>query len=160
MRGISPSPARIGVALAVVAALAGCHRTTGTLSDEQQRRFDTEGIVRRGVDLRFRYTHDAGTREAGWEEDDASIVVTKQSVVIHRGDRFRLEITPRSTGVYEVSRDHDRLVLHAGSGKSAVSWSFRPPDDAAGWAEDIRAVIRGTTGAVRRKKDTPDDRER
>lgn len=150
----------VRVVVGVLLLLAACHRTTGTLSDEQQRRFDTEGIVRRGVDLSFRYTHDGGTREAGWEEDDASIVVTKQSVVIHRSDRFRLEITPRSTGVYEVTRDHDRLALHAGSGKSAVSWSFRPSDDAAGWAKDIRAVIRASAGAARRKKDDPDDRER
>ncbi len=143
-----PRVSRAAIALLLVAA---CQRTTGTLSEEQQHRFETEGIVRRAVDVLFRYSHDGGTRDAGWEEDDASIVVTKESVVIHRGDRFRLEITPRSTGVYEVARDHDRLRLHAGSGKSAVSWSFRPPDDAPGWAEDIRAVIRGTAGAARRQ---------
>ena len=84
---------------------------------------------------------------AGVEEN---LVVTEQSVVIHRGDRFLLEITPRSTGVYEVARDHDRLSLRAGSGKSIKSWSVRPPEDAAGWAESIRAVIRGTAGAKRR----------
>lgn len=145
-----PPAARARFAITLLLLVAACHRTTGTLSDEQQHRFEQEGIVRRGVDLLFRHTHDTGTRDAGWEEDYASIVVTKASVVIHRGDDFRLEITPRSTGVYEVSRDHDRLALHAGSGKSAVSWSFRPPDDAAGWAEDIRAVIRGTAGEARR----------
>jgi hypothetical protein len=141
-----------GFALVALLLVAGCHRTTGTLAPEQQQRFEREGIVRRGVDLPFRYSHDLGSRDAGWEEDDASIVVTRESVVIHRGDRFRLEITPRSTGFYEVSRDHDRLSLHAGSGKSSVSWSFRPPDDAAGWAEDMRAVIRGTAGAERRER--------
>jgi hypothetical protein len=141
---------RIAFALATVMLAAGCHRTTGTLSEEHQRRFESEGIVRRATDLFFRYTHDTGTRDAGWEEDEASIVVTRQSVVIHRGDRFRLEITPRSTGFYRILRDRDRLSLHAGSGKSAVSWSFRPPDDPAGWVEDIRAVIRGTAGAERR----------
>ncbi|MEO6027845.1 MAG: hypothetical protein ABIR79_13350 [Candidatus Binatia bacterium] len=136
----------------VLTVLGGCHRTTGTLSEEQQRRFEGEHIVRRAVDLLIRHTHDGGTRDAGWEEDDASIVVTEQSVVIHRGDRFRLEITPRSTGAYEVARDHDRLSLHTGSGKSAASWSFRPPDDAAGWADDIRKVIRGTVGTERRER--------
>jgi hypothetical protein len=70
--------------------------------------------------------------------------------VIHRGDRFLLEITPRSTGYYEVARDHDRLGIRAGSGKSTRSWSFRPPEDAAGWAEAIRAVIRDSAGAQRR----------
>ncbi len=147
------------VAAAALAAVAGCHRTTGTLSEEQQRRFESEHIVRRAVDLLFRHTHDGGTRDAGWEEDEASIVVTEQSVVIHRGDRFRLEITPRSTGVYEVARDHDRLSLHAGSGKSAASWSFRPPDDPAGWADDIRTVIRGSVGAARRERGDGRERE-
>jgi hypothetical protein len=132
--------------------LAGCHRSTGTLSEDLQRRFEAEHIVRRAIDVLFRYTHDSGTRDAGWEEDDASIIVTEQSVVIHQGDRFRLEITPRSTGFYEVARDHERLSLHAGSGKSAVSWSFRPPDDAPGWAADIRKVIAGTAGVERRER--------
>jgi hypothetical protein len=140
------------VAASLALLAAGCHRTTGTLTPEQEQRFVREGIVRRGVDLLFRYTHDTGSRDAGWEEADASIVVTKESVVIHRRDRFRLEITPRSTGFYEVGRDHDRLSLRAGSGKSAVSWSFRPPENAAGWAEDIRAVIRGTAGVARRER--------
>ena len=140
------------LALGVLVLLAACHRTTGTLSDELQQRFEREGIVRRAVDLPFRQTHDVGTRDAGWEEVTASIVVTKESVVIHRSDTFRLEITPRSIRFYEVSRDHDRLSLHAGDGKSAVLWSFRPPDDADGWAEDIRAVIKGTAGAKRREQ--------
>jgi hypothetical protein len=52
-----------------------------------------------------------------------------------------------------VARDQDRLSLRAGSGKSAARWSFRPPDDATGWAEDIRAVIRGTAGAGRRRRE-------
>jgi hypothetical protein len=142
------------VAVATLATLAACHRTTGTLSEELQRRFEAEHIVRRAVDLLFRHTHDSGTRDAGWEEQDASIVVTEQSVVIHQRDRFRVEITPRSTGFYEVARDHDRLSLHAGSGKSASSWSFRPPDDAPGWAEDIRKVIHTTAGAQRREGTT------
>jgi len=145
-------PAVLAAGLALL-LLGGCHRTTGTLSEEQERRFAAEHVVRRAVDLLFRYTHDTGTRDAGWEEDPASIVVTEQSVVIHRGDRFRLEITPRSTGFYEVSRDHDRLSLHAGGGKSAVSWSFRPPEDAPGWAADIRKAIAGTAGAGRRERD-------
>jgi hypothetical protein len=151
---VRPRRARTAlVAGAVLAVLAGCHRTTGTLSEELQRRFEAEHIVRRAIDVLFRHTHDGGTRDAGWEEQDASIVVTEQSVVIHQGDRFRVEITPRSTGFYEVARDHDRLSLRAGSGKSASSWSFRPPDDAAGWAEDIRKVIRGSAGGLRRARD-------
>lgn len=150
---------RACVALGALVLLAACSRTTGTLSDEQQRRFESEHVVRRGIDLPFRRTHDTGSRDAGWEESTASIVVTEQSVVIHQGDHFWVEITPRSTGFYEVARDHDRLSLRAGSGKSATSWSFRPPDDAAAWAEDIRKVIRGSAGAQRRERDH-DDRSR
>jgi hypothetical protein len=150
---LSTAPKALAVALTWLVLLTGCHRTTGTLGEDQQRRFESEHIVRRATDLLFRHTHDTGTRDAGWEEDYASIIVTEQSVVIHQGDRFRVEIAPRSTGVYEVARDHDRLSLHAGSGKSASSWSFRPPDDAAGWAEDIRKVIRGTAGAQRRARE-------
>lgn len=142
--------------LGVLVLAAACQRTTGTLGDEQQRRFDAEHVVRRAIDLPMRRTHGAGTRDAGWEESVASIVVTEQSVVIHQRDYFWLEITPRSTGSYDVARDHDRLSLHAGSGKSATSWSFRPPDDAEGWADDIRKVIRGTAGARRRER--ADDR--
>jgi hypothetical protein len=36
--------------------------------------------------------------------------------------------------------------ISAGSGRSAESWSFVPPDDAPGWANDIRAVIHGASG--------------
>jgi hypothetical protein len=91
-------------------------------------------------------------RDAGWENVYASIVVTRSRVLIHDGDRVLLEITPRSTGAYDVARDHDRLSLHAGRGGSARSWSFRPADDADGWAEDIRAVIRSTAGEERRRR--------
>lgn len=138
------------LALAGLLLVAACHRTTGTLGPEQQQRFEREGITRHAVNLVFRLTHDAGTRNAGWEELDASIIVTKESVVIHRGVAFRLEITPRSTGFSTVHRDHDRITIHAGGGTSAVVWSFRPPDDAPGWTEDIRAVIDGSAGSGRR----------
>lgn len=53
-----------------------------------------------------------------------------------------VEITPRSTGFYDIHRETDRLSLRAGSGKSALSWSFRPPEDADGWTKDIRAVMK------------------
>lgn len=102
-------------------------------------RFEKEGILRRADDLTFRRTISAGQ---SWDEKRASIVVTHESVFPHVNAKPLVEITPRSTGSYEVHRDHDRLSLHAGSGKSAASWSFRPPDDADGWAVDIRAVIK------------------
>lgn len=143
---------RVAPLVLVALAIAACSRTTGTLSDEQQRRLEAEGIVHRAVDREFRRTHDVGTRDAGWEDMYASIVVTRTSVLIHDGDRVLLEITPRSTGEYDVARDHERLSLHAGRGGSARSWSFRPPDDPEGWADDIRAVIRATAGEERRRR--------
>jgi hypothetical protein len=122
--------------------LTGCRHKTGKLSPELQTRFDREGIVHRADDLMFRRTRPAGQRDSGWDEDTASIIVTSESVFLHVNGRPLVEITPRSTGFYEVHRDHDRVSLHAGGGKSALSWSFRPPDDAEKWATDIRDVIK------------------
>lgn len=64
--------------------------------------------------------------------------MTKESLSLHLNGKPLVEITPRSTGFYQVNRDHDRLSLRAGDGKSAARWSFYPPED----AEDIRVVIR------------------
>lgn len=120
---------------------AGCQKT-GKLSPELTARFEKEGIVHRADDLTFRRTIAAGQRDSGWEEKRASIVVTKESLFLHVNGQSLVEITPRSTGFYEIHRDHDRLSLRAGGGKSGVNWSFRPPDDADGWTSDIRAVIK------------------
>jgi hypothetical protein len=146
-------PVALLVLLALGLVLGACNRTTGTLDAEQQRRVEAEGIVRRAVDLDFRRTHDVGTPDAGWEDGYASIVVTHASVLIHSNERVLLEITPRSTGEYRISRDRDRLSLRAGRGGSVRSWAFRPPDDPEGWANDIRAVIRASAGEQRRRDD-------
>ena len=127
--------------LAFVLLTVGCQKT-GKLSPELQARFDKEVIAHRADDLPFRRTRPAGQRDSGWDEKRASIVVTRESVFLHVNGKPFVEITPRSTGYYEVHRDHDRISLHAGSGKSALSWSFRPPDDADAWAKDIRLVIK------------------
>jgi len=131
--------------LAIITLLAlfvtGCQKT-GKLSPELQARFDREGITHRADDLTFRRTRPAGQRDSGWDEKRASIVVTKESLFLHVNGKPLVEITPRSTGFYEVHRDHDRISLHAGSGNSALSWSFRPPDNAEGWTLDIRNVIK------------------
>ena len=93
-------------------------------------------------DLYFRYTHDVGRRDAGWEDRKASIIVTRQSVIIHKNEKLGLEINPRTRRFVRVRRDGNRVRISAGGGGSAESWSFTPPDDAAGWANDIRAVIK------------------
>jgi hypothetical protein len=134
-----------GVAL-LGAATAGCREKTGELTPSQQQRLDSEGIVRRADDLVFRYTHDVGRRNASWEDRKASIIVTKQSVIIHKNEKLGLEITLRTRRFVQVRRDGNRVRISAGGGQSAESWSFVPPDDAAGWAEDIRAVAK--TGSI------------
>jgi hypothetical protein len=124
------------------ASIAGCSEKTGALTPSQQQRLESEGIVRRADDLMFRYTHDVGRRNAGWEDRKASIIVTKQSVIIHKNEKLGLEITPRTRRFVQVRRDGDRVRISAGGGQSAESWSFVPPDDPAGWARDIRAVVK------------------
>jgi hypothetical protein len=145
-------PARYAAGLAVLACgampVVGCREKTGALTAAQQHRLDSEGVVRRADDLVFRYTHDAGRRDAGWEDRRASVIVTKRSVIIHKNEKLGLEITPGTRRFVEIRRDGDRVRISAGGGKSAESWSFVPPDDAAGWANDIRAVIKaGRTGS-------------
>ncbi len=132
--------------LVLAFVLGGCAEKTGALSSEQQKRLDAEIIVRRADDQTFRYTHGSGTRQAGWEERRASIIVTKQSLIIHKNEKLGLEITPRTRRFVQVRRDGSRVRISAGSGQSAESWSFVPPDDAPGWADDIRAVVKAGKG--------------
>jgi hypothetical protein len=148
MRWKPPSSRMALILLASVATGAtACQEKTGAITPGQQQRLDAEGgIVRRADDLIFRYTHDVGRRDAGWEDRKASIIVTKQSVIIHKNEKLGLEINPRTRRFVQVRRDGDRVRISAGGGASAESWSFVPPDDAAGWANDIRAVVKGTTG--------------
>src|SRR3954463_5366042 len=115
---------------AVILAAAACSEKTGALAPARQHRIDAEGLVRRADDLMFRYTHDAGRREAGWEDRKASILVTKQSVIIHKNEKLGLEITPRTRRFVQVRRDGERVRISAGGGRSAESWSFVPPSDA------------------------------
>jgi hypothetical protein len=133
-----------GLATCVFLALftTGCQKKTGQLSAELQARFEKEGIAHRADDLVFRRTHVAGEQDGSWDEKRASIVVTSTSVFLHENGKPLVEITPRSTGFYEVHREKDRISLRAGSGKSALSWSFRPPGDADKWTIAIRSVIK------------------
>lgn len=121
---------------------AACRPTTGTLPDRLAQRFTAEHIVRQADDQTFRYTYySRATQGPRWEERDASIIVTQQSVFIHKNGKVGLDLTATTRKATEVRRDGDRVIIGAGSGQSKVSWSFRPPEDAAGWAASIRAVI-------------------
>jgi hypothetical protein len=70
-------------ALVLAAVLAACQAGTGQLPPERERRIAQGGVVRRAENQTFRYTHDAGGRDAGWEERRASIIVTHSSLLIH-----------------------------------------------------------------------------
>ena len=140
---------RVMILGAVFALGVGCSERTGALTAAQERRLEAEGLVRRADDLMFRYTHDVGRRESGWEDRKASILVTRQSVIIHKNEKLGLEITPRTRRYVAVRRDGNRVRISAGSGSAAESWSFVPPDDPAGWARDVRAVLSGRAGAPR-----------
>ncbi|MEO8448521.1 MAG: hypothetical protein ABI647_01950 [Gemmatimonadota bacterium] len=128
-------------------ATAGCRTGTSKLTAQQEQRFAAEQVVRRADNLMFRFSHDAGSREAGWEDRLASIIVTNQSVFLHKNEKIGIEITPESRRYYEVHRDHDRVRITAGSGQSRETWSFAPPSDPEGWATDIRAVIKASKSA-------------
>ena len=133
-----------GFAASLLLALftTSCQQKTGELSPEMQARFEKEGIALRADDLTFRRTHIAGEQDGSWDEKKASIIVTSATVFLHVNGKPFVEITPRSTGVYEVHREKDRISLRAGGGKSALSWSFRPPGDPDKWTTAIRAVIK------------------
>jgi hypothetical protein len=129
-----------------IALLAGCAQDTSRLTAEMEARLQSEGIVRRADNLEFRYTRGVGTREAGWENRKASIVVTRQTVYIHKNEKVGLLIGPESRRVCSVERRGDRVRVHAGTGQSAEVWSFVPQDSAEGWARDIRVVIHSRGG--------------
>ncbi|HEY7682244.1 MAG TPA: hypothetical protein VH879_06340 [Gemmatimonadales bacterium] len=133
---------RLAWTLFFVALLAACHRTTATLPPELSSRFQAESVVRRADDLVFRYTYySRSTRGTRWEDRDASIIVTRRSVFIHKNEKVGLDLTPASRKANDVRREGDRVIISSGSGQSRVSWSFRAPEDGEGWARDIRAVI-------------------
>jgi hypothetical protein len=121
-----------------------CQERTGALSAAQETRFADEGIVRRSEDEVFRFTRNPGTRREIREDRLASVVVTRKSVLIHKNEKVGLEITPRSRRFYAVERERNRVRVRSGDGRNEEVWSFEPPDDAAGWVADIRAVIRAS----------------
>jgi len=129
------------VLLALLATIA-CRQTTARLSPELISRFEAESILRRADDQVFRYTYySRSTRSNRWEDRDASIIVTRQSVFIHKNEKVGLDLSAASRKAKDVRREGDRVIISSGSGQSRVSWSFRPPDDAEGWTRDARAAF-------------------
>ncbi|MEO8138349.1 MAG: hypothetical protein ABI742_01825, partial [Gemmatimonadota bacterium] len=98
-------------------------------------------------DQLFRYTYySRSTRGSRWEDRDASIIVTRVSVFIHKNEKVGLDLAGATRKATEVRREGDRVIISAGSGQSRVSWSFRPPEGAEAWTTDIRAVL-GSSGS-------------
>ena len=127
-----------------------CDRSTAELTPEQEARFQSEAIVRRADDLEFRYTRDPGGRSERREDRLASIIVTRSTVLIHKNEKLGLEITPKTRRETAVERSGDRIRVRSGRGQSEEIWSFVPPNDAAGWVADLRAVILASTGGSRK----------
>jgi hypothetical protein len=128
--------------MSVLVLVVGCRATTARLTPELSSRFASEGILRQADDQVFRYTYySRSTRSTRWEDRDASILVTRQSVYIHKNQKVGLDLTEASRKANEVRREGDRVILSSGSGQSRVSWSFRPPEDPDGWTHDIRALL-------------------
>jgi len=140
---------RLPLVLALIAALAGCRERSGALTPAQRERFAAEGIRRQAEDLVF-YTDHPGHRDARWEDRLASIVVTGATVLVHKNEKVGVEITPRTRRLAAVERSGSRLRIRVGQGRTEELWSFVPPDDPSGWADDIRAVIRRSSSEATR----------
>jgi hypothetical protein len=131
------------LAAALLALVPACRHETGRLTAEQEQRFRAEGTRHRADNVRFRYTFGRHSG-SGWEDRLASIIVTGQTVLIHKNEKVAVEIRPPSRRYFEVHRDGQRVHISAGRGPSAETWSFVPSDDADRWMQDISAVIRGS----------------
>lgn len=143
---------RLALALAAALSAAGCEvEGTGRLSPDREQRYESEGVTRRAQDLTFRYTRDPAGRGERWEDRQASIIVTRSSVLIHKNGKVGLEVTPRTQRDVAVQRSGQRLRVRTGTGRSEVVWSFEPPDDPQGWTTDIRAVINASRAGSTRQ---------
>ena len=144
-RGSSvPLALRLAAPLLLAFVVAGCVSDTSHLDPERTRRFQEEGIVRHAENVVFRYTEGAGTSESSWEDRRGSIVVTHQTILIHKNEKIGLEITPRTRKATGVERRGQRLRIRVGRGRSAEILSFVPPEDAEGGTRDLRAVTKAS----------------
>jgi hypothetical protein len=138
------------LALALVLAPAGCSTDTSRLSPAREQELESEGVLHRAGNIVFRHTENAGRTGSRWRDVVASIVVTKETVLIHRNERALLRLTPRTRRLVKVVRSGSRIRIQLAGPRATETWSFIAPDDPAGWAEEVRAVVKrigtGTTG--------------
>ncbi|MDH3198313.1 MAG: hypothetical protein OEO21_08735 [Candidatus Krumholzibacteria bacterium] len=128
--------------MAGLLALGACAADTARLDPEQESRLVAQGIVLRADNLVFRHSEDVGRRDARWRDRVASIVVTRETVLIHESGLVDFLIERTTRRWVEVRRDRDRVRISAGTRGNTEAWSFTPPGDADAWARAIRAVIR------------------
>ena len=130
------------LALFALVVFSGCARDTSTLTPAWQQRFATEGIVRRADNVVVRHTREAGRYENSYKDRLASVVVTRGTILIHQGERVLLEVTPRTRREISITRQGGRIRIRAIGERVTEIFSFEPKEDAAGWAEDLRAVAK------------------
>lgn len=132
--------------LAALAAPVGCARDTSALTPEWRGRFETEGIVRRADNVVVRHTRLAGPYDKGYKDRLASIIVTRGTILIHQNERVLLEVTPRTRRLIEIKRQGSRVRIRAVGQRVAETLSFEPKEDAAGWAAEMRKVVKLAEG--------------
>jgi len=139
------------VLLALALAAGGCNVDTSRLPPIQRQALGSEGILHEGANLVFRHTQRTEYSRARWRDVVASIVVTKQTVLIHRSGRELLRITPRTRRFCQLIRIGPRLRIQVAGANASEIWSFIPPDDPAAWTRDVRSVLLlvGAGSAVR-----------
>lgn len=128
--------------LAALASPAGCARDTSKLTPAWEQRFASEGIVRRADNVIVRHTREAGRYDNRYWDRRASVIVTRETILIHQGERALLEVTPRTRRDISISRQGGRVRVRAEGSRVAEIFSWEPPDSAAGWAEDLRRVVK------------------
>jgi hypothetical protein len=142
--------AALVLVLALPLSPAGCSTDTSRLNATQEQELESEGVLHRARNIVFRHTQNAGRAGGRWRDLVASIVVTKETVLIHRNERTLLRITPRTRRVVKVARSGSRIRIQIAGARGTETWSFIAPDDPAGWAEEVRAVVNrigaGATG--------------
>jgi hypothetical protein len=132
---------RLAAALLTI-AIAACARDTSVLTPAWQQRFEAEGIVRRADNVIVRHTREAGRWDNSYRDRLASIVVTRGAILIHQGERVLLEVTSRARREITVTRQGGRIRIRAAGQRVTEVFSFEPREDAAGWAADLREVVK------------------
>jgi hypothetical protein len=135
------------LALFALVVFAGCARDTSTLTPAWQQRFQTEGIVRRADNVIVRHTREGDRWDNSYKDRLASVILTHGTILIHQGERVLLEVTPRTRREISVTRQGGRIRIRAVGERVTEIFSFEAKQDAAGWAEDLRTVVKLESGS-------------